>query len=79
MIAIQTSETKLRSARPNRFGMHPFVTERLQSFGLDPYDHAEAIRAKHRTQKFRASRSVLQQNKLKKVAHELSQIGRAHV
>lgn len=43
-ILIVDDAQRLRAARPNQFGMNPWVAERLQGFGIDPYDRAESIR-----------------------------------
>lgn len=43
-ILIIDDAQRLRAARPNTYGMNPWVAERLQGFGIDPYDRAESIR-----------------------------------
>lgn len=46
---IRDSAQRLRANMPTAFGMNPFAAERLQSFGVDPRDAAERMRAHHRT------------------------------
>lgn len=44
-VIIKDAAQRRRVNAPTKFGMNPFVAERLQSFGRDPRDTAESIRA----------------------------------
>ena len=47
---IKDAAQRRRTNAPTTFGMNPFAAERLQSFGVDPRDFAEAQRAQARTE-----------------------------